>query len=164
MDKKICDSFKSETIEAVTSVFDMMAGVEIQQKGIVSSDSNEVKGDVSGIIGLSSDHVKGSIAISFQEGLAKEVVANMLGMTANEISEEEIKDGIGEIANMVAGDINNKMGNLFKISLPSVILGKRHSVSLSHDGDAVIMTFMAFNDEFHIIGNFEEIKNSKEEE
>ncbi len=158
MDKKMEHSLLKNTIESTKSVFNMMAGIDVKGEDIIIFNKDGVKGDVTGIIGLSNDHIKGSMAITFPEELGKEVVANMLAIAPEDISEEELKDGLGEITNMVAGDLNNRIGNIFKLSLPSVITGKDHLVSLTHNDTPIVFKFFALDKPFHLLATFEEQK------
>ncbi|GEM_PF-4914619 len=126
--------------EAVKSVFNMMAGISLEEKEVITS-KEEIRGDITGIIGFSNEQTKGSMAISFPIKLAKKTVANMLVSDPESITEDDLIDGIGEIANMVIGDFNNRIENIFTISLPSVVTGKNHLVSFFHDGSPVIISF-----------------------
>jgi len=143
-------------VEAAKTVFNMTAGIEVKKDNLIVSNKHGISGDITGIIGLSNENIKGSIAISFPEKLGKILVANMLATEPNHISEEDLEDGIGEITNMVAGDLNNRMGNVFKISLPNVITGKRHVVSLPHNIAPIVFKFFAVSNPFHLLATFEE--------
>ncbi len=156
MEKGIKEPFLEHILEATKSVFDMMAGLEVEKDQVLICNNDKVKGDVTGVIGLSNDKVKGSIAISFPKDLGKSVVANMLSMDAEQISDDDLKDGIGEITNMVAGDLNNRIGNIFKLSLPSIITGKGHLVSLSHNNTPILFRFLIQNQPFYLLTTFEE--------
>jgi len=156
MEKGIKEPFLEHILEATKSVFDMMAGLEVEKDQVLICNTDKVKGDVTGVIGLSNDKVKGSIAISFPKDLGKSVVANMLSMDAEQISDDDLKDGIGEITNMVAGDLNNRIGNIFKLSLPSIITGKGHLVSLSHNNTPILFRFLIQNQPFYLLTTFEE--------
>ena len=156
MEKGIKEPFLEHILEATKSVFDMMAGLEVEKDQVLICNTDKVKGDVTGVIGLSNDKVKGSIAISFPKDLGKSVVANMLSMDAEQISDDDVKDGIGEITNMVAGDLNNRIGNIFKLSLPSIITGKGHLVSLSHNNTPILFRFLIQNQPFYLLTTFEE--------
>ncbi len=156
MEKGVKQPFLEHIIEATKSVFAMMAGLDIEKDKVVVSNTDKVKGDVTGVIGLSNDRLKGSIAISFPEELGKSVVANMLSMESEQISEDDLKDGIGEITNMIAGDLNNRIGSIFKMSLPNIITGKGHLISLSNKGTPVAFKFLVNDQTFYILGTFEE--------
>jgi len=156
MDSPIKETaFIENVIEAAKSVFSMMAGMDIENGDISKED--KTRADVTGIIGLSNDRVKGSIAISFPDKVGRKAVSNMLSLKEEEITEEDLKDGIGEITNMIAGEINNRMGNIFRLSLPSVITGKDHIISFSNKGLPMLFQFKITEDEkFYLLSTFEE--------
>ncbi len=84
--------------------------------------------DVSGIIGLSGD-AQGSIAISFPRIMALRVVSALLGSEIKIVG-SELTDGIGEIANIIAGNAKQHLQNFnLLISLPQVIIGKDHVIA-----------------------------------
>ncbi len=149
-------SFLEHIAEATKSVLSMMAGLDVKKDDVFISNEDKVRGDITGVIGLSNDKVKGSIAISFPEEVGKTIVANMLSISPDEITEEDLKDGIGEITNMVAGDFNNRIGNIFKLSLPSVITGKGHLVSLFNNSAPVLFKFLLEDKPFYLLSTFEE--------
>ncbi len=156
MDSPIKETaFIESVIEATKNVFSMMAGMDVENRGISRED--KTKADVTGIIGLSNDSVKGSIAISFPDKVGRKAVSNMLSLKEEEITEEDLKDGIGEITNMIAGELNNRIGNIFRLSLPSVITGKDHIISFSNKGLPILFQFKIKEDEeFYLLSTFEE--------
>lgn len=96
--------------------------------------------DISGIIGLSGE-AQGFIALSFPKIVALKVVSKMLGAEIKVVG-SELTDGIGELANIVAG--NAKQGltqyNL-SISLPNVIIGKDHVIASPSNTPTLLVPF-----------------------
>ncbi len=45
----------------------------------------------------------------------------------------DFADAIGELANMIAGAAKKDLGNLANISVPSVVMGKGHTICRPHD-------------------------------
>jgi chemotaxis protein CheX len=84
--------------------------------------------DVSGIIGLSGD-AQGAIAICFNKVCALKVVSGMLG-TEIKVVGPELTDGIGELANIIAGGAKQDLAQYnLHISLPNVVVGKDHMLT-----------------------------------
>ena len=93
--------------------------------------------DISSVIGLSGN-AQGSISLSFPHNDAHEFVKAMLGNPEN-IKEDEMIDGIGEIANIIAGNVKRHLSKFnLSISLPNVIIGKKHTLA-SQSGSPTIM-------------------------
>jgi chemotaxis protein CheX len=99
-----------------------------------ATDDVRVSGQwISGIIGLSSETVAISVVIHFPLPLARHVTALLLGMQTETpaLDGDEVHDAIGEIANMVAGRIKNRICGAhpaLSISLPSVVAGTQFSI------------------------------------
>ena len=99
-----------------------------------ATDDVRVSGHwISGIIGLSSESVAISVVIHFPLPLAQHVTALLLGLQTETpaLDGDEVHDAIGEIANMVAGRIKNRICAEhpgLSISLPSVVAGAQFSI------------------------------------
>lgn len=79
-------------------------------------------------------NLEGCMGICCGTGCAKAIAANMLGSEPDEqISEEDICDAIGEVANMVMGSIKSRIQEpvgRIEVSIPSVVRGRRLENSL----------------------------------
>ena len=101
------------------------------------------RGDVSGLIGMVGPQTKGSFSVSFDKGLALEVMRRMLGEAPNEIN-EEVTDMVGEITNMVTGGAKRLLGEKgydFDMATPIVVSGAAHTISHKSEGTKIIMPF-----------------------
>jgi len=115
------------------------------------------KGDVSGVIGLIGD-VKGSISVSFKEACILPIVSNMFGEALTELN-DEVKDAVGEISNMISGQARQKLeliGRNLKASIPIVIMGKAHTISHMTKDKIIAIPFITEKGEFTIEVSFEE--------
>ena len=72
--------------------------------------------------------VSGTVNIHVDDTFACLITANMLGMELGEIeSDEEIHDVIGELSNMIGGDLKSRLcdaGFTCELSIPSITSGK----------------------------------------
>ena len=100
----------------------------------IVTDDVRVSGEwISGIIGLASEVMAISVVIHFPLPLAQHVTALLLGLQTGTpaVDGDEVHDAIGEIANMVAGRIKNRICGEYpalSISLPSVVAGAQFSI------------------------------------
>jgi len=98
--------------------------------------------DISAIIGLSGD-AQGSVAISFPKLVALKVVSEMVGTKIIVIG-PELTDGIGELANIVAGNAKKDLAEYkLSISLPNVIIGKGHMLSAPSGAPSILIPFQS---------------------
>jgi chemotaxis protein CheX len=91
-------------------------------------DKYETNWDISGIIGLSGE-VSGTVAISLRDITAFRVT-NVLTGTKHTSFDDDVTDAIGEIINIIAGNVKKHFEEEMrvKISLPSIVKGKAHSI------------------------------------
>ena len=115
----------ASTGDTVLEFFDVMLDMEVD-----ISDSPDFTEDVlnryMGAINFAGE-VNGTLNIKLGEEFAKIMTAAMLGMLQEEITEEEIKDVIGETTNIISGNLKaafNDSGINCRISPPSITLGR----------------------------------------
>jgi chemotaxis protein CheX len=121
IDVKLLNPFLEATVECLTQ----MAGVRPHRKRVFVKTDPVMHGQITGVIGLSNG-LTGSCAVSFPLALAKRLVGTFLGESSVQISSEMVCDGVGEIANMVAGTAKRHfvaIGVIFNISTPTVVMG-----------------------------------------
>lgn len=63
---------------------------------------------------------EGRISLGFTDALARAVTASMLAMDEAELTADTIADAVGELANMVGGNIKGLVEGHAKLSLPSM--------------------------------------------
>ncbi len=146
-------NFVNPFLGATLNVLKVQAQVEAQPGKIALKQPGEcLRGDVSGVIGIVSDTIKGSVVISFPETTFLKVMSNMLGEEYKQIS-QDIVDGAGEITNMIFGQakvILNERGYGVQIALPQVITGKNHMLSTQSKGPTVIIPFSSTAGDFFV--------------
>jgi chemotaxis protein CheX len=107
-------------------VLSTIASVQATPRKPFVKDSNTSKayGDVSGIIGFTSDKAKGSMVITFSESAILDIANKMLGQKKEKLN-NEIADLVGEITNMVTGGGKKKLseqGYKFELAIPSTVM------------------------------------------
>jgi len=111
---------------SVEEVFQLMLGVRCERDGLPLAAEPESVTAVVGFGGLLSG------ACVFRSGstAALKIAAHMTGMEFDEI-DDTVKDGIGEICNMLAGAWKGKVPNLAAncgLSVPAVITGRDYNL------------------------------------
>jgi len=134
--------FINPFLEGTISVLKTMAFVEPRAGKPYLKMDTRAKGDVSGVIGLTGS-ATGSLALSFTEGAICKIVSNMLGEDIN-IVNDNIKDAVGEITNMISGVARKNLeaeGFYIQAAIPTVVAGKKHSISHVMGGPSLIIPF-----------------------
>ncbi len=73
---------------------------------------------------------EGSVSLFFTELLGYKAAAAMLEMKVDEISETDVQDVLGELTNMIAGNLNTLLPPGGLISLPSVVEGIDYRITV----------------------------------
>jgi len=87
----------------------------------------EVILDYTGTIAISGDYV-GALYISTGRPLLDALAKKILG--TQEVSESDVVDIAGELANTIAGNVRKSLGKGFEISVPMIISGKFSSMEI----------------------------------
>jgi chemotaxis protein CheX len=81
----------------------------------------------------------GNVIVQCSEELAREMGAGMFGMEVDAISKAEVRDAMGEVTNMVGGNLKKNLPGPSSLSLPNVMFGS--DVSWKVPGPANIRIF-----------------------
>jgi len=94
--------FVNPFLSAILNVLSTMAMTEAKAGKPFIKSSNMASGEVTGMIGLAGNQVRGSLAINFSRAAILHIASQMLGESFTEI-DDTVKDVVGEITNMVTG-------------------------------------------------------------
>jgi chemotaxis protein CheX len=153
MDIKYVNPF----INATLNVLETMAFTKAEAGKPYVKKDQVAPGDVSGVIGLTGN-VSGTISVSFAEKSILSIVSNMFGEEMKELN-EEIKDAVGEITNMISGQARQELENLgrsLQAAIPTVIMGKNHSITHVTSHPIIAIPFSTANGGFTIEVCFEQ--------
>jgi chemotaxis protein CheX len=103
-----------------------MLSMDIELDNPPDKQSISTNGHIVGTVGFAGK-VMGTINLFVSRTFGREMAAAMLGMTMEEIGgDEEVNDVIGEVCNMVGGDMKSRLcdaGLTCSLSIPSVTYG-----------------------------------------
>ena len=127
---------------AAREVFDLMLSAKME---IV--DEAEVLGrtDMTGMVGLAGQ-LCGVLSVRCTKITAAKVATRMLGQDIATTDDQNIRDAVGEMCNMVAGNFKAKIPGLSDsclLSVPTIVMGSDYHLHSLASGDrlAVCMTF-----------------------
>jgi len=135
--------FINPFIAALLNIMRTMAQTELVPGKPKKKSDNQARGDVSGMIGMVSDNMQGSMSISFEKGLVLEIMHKMLGEKPEGI-DSDVQDMVGEITNMICGGAKNELGQKgydFGMATPVVVSGTNHTIKHQVDGKKMEMPF-----------------------
>ena len=132
---------KDKIIETTKEIFSSMVMMEINVKEVMD-DHGPLHDTITGMIGLAGTH-KGVLAVHVPYKVAMAITSSFLMMDIEEIN-EDVHDAIGEIANMLGGNVKtilSEKGRDIDLSLPSTIAGSQYSFQSDKAVDKIIVEF-----------------------
>ena len=123
-------------VETTLQFFDEVSGKKAECGIPYLKKDKPIVLEYTGIIGISGDR-KGSIYFTTEESQLIALAKIMLG--AIDISTEDIKDLVGEIANTISGNLRRIFGIDFLISVPVVIEGCARDIKLPVDIESYVI-------------------------
>jgi len=141
-----------KVVDATVEIFTGMVMMEISQDGEPMDELGPMKNSITGMVGLAGTH-KGMLAVHFPNSLALAITTSFLGMEVEEMN-EDVQDAIGEIANMLGGNVKTILsdkGKDIQLSLPSTISGDEYTLTSQAEVDQVVISFTAPAGTFHVV-------------
>lgn len=128
----------ASTIEIFTS----MVMMEIAVAEDVSENYGILENSISGVVGLTGTK-KGVLAIHAPHVVAFAITGNFLGIEPEEVN-EDVEDAIGELANMIGGNVKSLLsekGRDIDLSLPSTVSGKEYGFHSIKGAEKIVLPF-----------------------
>lgn len=146
MDVKLINPFVVATLE----ILETMAQTKAKAGQPFVKKDSIARGDVSAIIGMVGD-ISGMVSVSFVAKTIIAIASRMLGETITQ--KDEIRDAVGEISNMVSGRARcllEEQGRILQGTLPTVIMGKNHTIFHMSDSPVLAIPFTTDSGDFTI--------------
>ncbi len=140
-------------IEATVMTLRQMAQMECERTGLSLRTDAATRGFISGTMGLSGS-AEGFVSVTFNNDLARCIVCHMLQINVGEETEEDIRDGVGEFMNMIAGVAKAGLAGTaysFQLSLPNVIVGGPHTLGQIRGVPVVVVEFTTEEQPFEVM-------------
>jgi chemotaxis protein CheX len=116
-------------IDVCQNVFKEFVGVELKVGRPYFAERDAVhEWDVSSVIGLTGE-ARGAVVVSMKKPLVLKLTDMLTGTKHTDIDDDAV-DAIGEIVNIIAGNVKKNLEEAFRlvISLPTIIQGKGHQI------------------------------------
>jgi len=129
-------------IDATREIFSTMVMMAVADNFPLKEPVKRFKCSITGMVGFAGTY-SGMISIHCPVPLALKITSNMLGQNSDDV-DSDLKDAIGEIANMLGGSVKQELskGGLdIKLSIPTVISGENYTINSLADNDCVVVPF-----------------------
>lgn len=143
-------------LDSLLKSLSIMAGIEPVPGVAIVKDNNVSLGEVTGLMEMSNDELKGSMSLSFSKSFVIDLVQKTLGDEIDEINDTAI-DLTGEMTNMIAGGAKRILSEKeldIGMSTPSMLTGLKHLVEHPYDGQTIVLPFKADKGEIFLEINF----------
>jgi len=133
-------SLRDSVLDGAKEVFETMIFMALEEVADQTWEMEDVT--LLGTITFKGS-LEGCLGICCGVNCARTIAANMLGMDPeDEISDDDINDAVGEVANMVMGAvkarIQDSVGNV-EVSIPSVVQGMELKNSLGERANELVI-------------------------
>ena len=132
---------KNKIITSVEEIFSSMVMMPVSPRNDVP-EVNPLIDSISAVIGFAGAR-KGVLAVHMPQAVAMAVTSSFLMMDVTEMN-EDVDDAIGELANMLGGDIKSILsenGRDIDLSVPTTISGHSYDFQSSKDNERFLVTF-----------------------
>lgn len=126
-----------ELFEILETIWSTQLGFELdddEQSANVPADSQEDL--MTGIVQISGGFA-GAVHLICARSVVRAAAARMFSMPEGDLGDEDLRDALGELANMVGGNLKTLLPGSEFISLPTVIEGSDYDVARL-DSDVVV--------------------------
>jgi chemotaxis protein CheX len=124
--------YRSAIEQIVENVFETMMGMDVERAELPWPPKAEV---LTASISLTGAW-KGAVLLECGLQEAFLFASRMIGIDQPAELNDDVRDALGEIANMVGGNLKSILPGGVELSLPSVISGAAYRVSICHAGTA----------------------------
>ncbi|MBI4007800.1 MAG: chemotaxis protein CheX [Planctomycetes bacterium] len=141
----VVDGVVESIVESTKSVFKTMISMDVKSDAPFYEEERMIKTDVMALVSFTGEY-NGTISIFCRAGTAIKIASNMLGTPMNAL-DGVVKDAIGEVANMIAGNVKtgliDTLGEM-TLTIPLVIAGVSFSIStFSGDYEAIVVSSLS---------------------
>lgn len=119
-----------EIIAATQEVFSTMLMLDVAGEDVSGAGRRAVQSNVTSMIGLGGG-LRGMLAIHCPGAVARNITGALLGMEVLEL-DEDVRDAMGEIANMVAGNLKTAFTGIdvnVELAIPTSVIGESYRIS-----------------------------------
>ena len=149
----MADTFNigNEIINGTKDVFSTMLMVDLENEVVIENKRCSIQSNMTSMIGLGGE-IRGLLAIHCPASVAKAITGAFLGMVVEDL-DDDVKDAIGEIANMVAGNLKVSYAKIninIELAIPTSIIGESFHVSGVADANRIIVPLKMADETFWV--------------
>ena len=156
---EILELYVNPFVKTTLSAFKEFAGINIDAGApCFSSRICDFEQDISSVIGLSGD-IRGAVVLTMKKAFAIKITDALVGTKHTDL-DEDVVDAMGEMVNVIAGNVKQYVegGEKIEISLPTVIKGRNHTFAWPGKYSRILyLSFKHEDDTFYLMVDMEKI-------
>ncbi|MEA3465477.1 MAG: chemotaxis protein CheX [Thermodesulfobacteriota bacterium] len=140
---------QQQIIDSTQSVFDTMLMMPLTPGITLTEKVYNFKDSISGMLGFAGD-IQGMLTIHCPQDVAFAITSTLLGIDVDEV-DDDVKDTVGEMANMILGGIKDgfvEHGVQINLAVPTILAGRSYRVSGMDDALWTTVPFYLDEGEF----------------
>ena len=131
-------NYKDTATTVVREVFATMLGTEAAS--VESSEVRELSHPVVGAVYFAGSW-KGAVLLECERPLSFALTAQLMSIEQPESVDDDVRDAMGEIANMIAGNLKSSLPAETHLSMPSVVEGSQFTLRVCGGNESMRMDF-----------------------
>lgn len=142
--ESMMESISLDITDATKALFETMIMMDLKYDEASLVDDTQIKTDVIGMVSFTGKY-HGVIALFCSKRFALKIASTMLMTELAEFT-SEVKDAIGEVSNMIAGNVKTKLSAQYgdmHLSIPIVIAGEGLSITAINNNPVVADTTLS---------------------
>lgn len=139
MNTTLFDTLDNEITEITESIWQSVLGVPAHLGGSIQAAPKHTH-FLSGGLSITGEW-RGIVVVQCPRALGRIIAARMFELNDAEITEDDIRDAMGELTNMTGGNIKALLPGPSFLGLPVVVDGRHHMVSVPESRVVTQLTF-----------------------
>jgi CheY-specific phosphatase CheX len=113
-------TYVNEIEQIVQMIFETMLAMEVHR---TNNDEDYESHRLLGTIQITGE-TPVSVVLSLSDGVVRDAAATMLQLPCEDVSDEDERDVVAELANMIGGNLKSMIQGASHLSLPTVVEGR----------------------------------------
>ncbi|MDQ1709722.1 MAG: chemotaxis protein CheX [Frankiaceae bacterium] len=119
---------KHQIHEICQEIWESLLGMDLEMSEEAGDPFADCKRTFTGFVNIGGAW-QGTVLLEVSDTLSHRFGGQMLGIPADEVTSQDVGDSLGELTNMVGGNIKSLLPSPSNLSIPSVAEGSDYSIS-----------------------------------
>lgn len=140
---------QQQIIDSTQAVFDTMLMMSLTPGISLTEKVYKFQDSISGMLGFAGE-IQGMLTIHCPQDVAFAITSTLIGLDVDEV-DDDVKDTVGEMANMILGGIKDgfiEQGVQINLAVPTILAGRSYRVSGMDDALWTTVPFYLDEGEF----------------